>query len=401
MGEYSGNLDNSGARIVLASPLGDTILDVSYRDDWQPITDGAGFALVLSDENIATQFSSDSSQWRAGSVVNGTPGRADPLPLVFPRVVVNELLSHPSTGSGDLVELQNLSSVTASIGGWFLTDDFSKPMKYRIPGGVVIDPGGFYLMGSEQFSTNTPQPFGFSALGEAIYLFSGDSATNLTGYVHGFEFGPQREGLSGRYVDSTGQEQFVSQTEKTFAATNSRPAVPSLVFTEIMYHPADIFLNGAFWNDQEDEYIELFNRNDHSILLFDALSQSNAWKISGEVQFIFPTNAVVPAQSYLLLVPFDPITDFAQLEAFQKKYQVVPGSVIFGPYLGHLNNKKGTLELFESDPPILAADGTQTIPDILTERIDYSTDAPWEVGADGFGFSLQRKNSFYSGNGNT
>ena len=58
IGEYSEIMDNSGARIVLASPLGDTISDVSYRDDWQPITDGA-YARV-SDENIATHFSSDS-----------------------------------------------------------------------------------------------------------------------------------------------------------------------------------------------------------------------------------------------------------------------------------------------------------------------------------------------------
>ena len=53
-----------------------------------------------------------------------------------------------------------------------------------------------------------------------------------------FEFGPQREGRfhSDAHVDSTGQEQFVSQTEKKrFAAANSRPAVPSLVFTETVH----------------------------------------------------------------------------------------------------------------------------------------------------------------------
>ncbi|MDB6037647.1 MAG: CotH protein, partial [Verrucomicrobiales bacterium] len=345
-GEYIGNLDNHGERLTLVSRFGDIVLDFTYQDTFLPITDGAGFSLVLVDENVSAQLSTDSLEWHASSSFGGTPGVAEKATPAFPTVVVNELLSHAPPGSPDVVELQNLSPTAASVGGWFLTDDFNHPKKYRIREGTVIGPGGFFTLDSSDFTTNNTTSFGFSSLGESIYLFSGDAGTNLSGYVHGYSFGPQNEGVSfGRFVDSIGSEHFVAQSVTTFAATNARPLVPPVILSEIMYHPADLSLNGALWNDTEDEYIELWNRTDQSVPLFNPNVPTNSWKITGGVEFTFPTNTPLAGKSYLIVVGFDPATNLVKASAFRNKYGLSTDVPLTGPFSGHLGNAKETISL--------------------------------------------------------
>ena len=105
---------------------------------------------------------------------------------------MNELLASSAGNTGDFIELQNLSSFPADIGGWFLSDDPRSPKKYRIPSGTTIAPGGFWVATDESFGSNHPQagdtPFGLSALGDEAYLFSAEANGNLTGYSHGFAF---------------------------------------------------------------------------------------------------------------------------------------------------------------------------------------------------------------------
>lgn len=391
-GEYAGSLDNGGERLTLVTLAGDIVLDFSYQDTWQPITDGAGFSLVLADENISAQLSTQPDEWHTSGSFGGTPGSAEGTIQTFPKIVVNELWSHPQTNSPDRVELQNLSPDTASIGGWFLTDDFNNPKKYRIPNGTIIGPGSFFTLSSSDFATNNLTAFGFSSLGESVYVFSGDVSTNLTGYVHGYAFGAQKEGVSfGRYVDSTGSEHFVAQSANSFAATNARPLVPSVILNEIMYHPSDLLLNGSPWNDTEDEYIELYNRTDQPLPLFDSNNPTNRWKITGGVEFTFPTDTSLAAKSYLIVVSFDPATNPAQASIFRNKYSLSTGVVLTGPFSGHLGNTKETISLMLPDAPVKNSDGSTTVPYILAESLSYSSDLPGFEGADGFGFSLNRR----------
>jgi hypothetical protein len=388
-GEYGGNLDNGGEQLTLLSAAGDVVIDTNYRDDWQPITDGSGFSLVLANENIITQLSSSPSDWRASSEFNGSPGAEDGLAPVFPHVVVSELLNHAPAGSPDKVELQNLSTTFAAIGGWFLTDDPDSPAKYRIPDGTVIAPGDFYVIDGEQLA-NATVPFAFSSSGESVYLYSTDGGTNLTGYRHGFQFGAQAEGFSfGRYVDSTGREQFVTQTASTFGATNSNPWVPPIVISEIMFHPPDLPLNGALWNDTEDEYVELLNRTMQSVSLSSPTSATNTWRVSGDINFAFPANFTLPPNGYAILVSFDPTANPTQLAAFRSKYNIAPGATILGPFSGHLDNKNGSIKLEYPDN-----NGTATPPPyILAEQINYSASLLGLGGADGLGLSLHRKDT--------
>ena len=50
-GQYDGALGNSGNRLYLEGPFKEPILDFRYDPQWYPVTDGAGFSLVIRNEN--------------------------------------------------------------------------------------------------------------------------------------------------------------------------------------------------------------------------------------------------------------------------------------------------------------------------------------------------------------
>ncbi|HEY6229097.1 MAG TPA: CotH kinase family protein, partial [Verrucomicrobiae bacterium] len=395
-GEFVGQLDNSGEHITVIGKLKEPILDFTYNDAWLKITDGAGFALVLNDETVSPDKLNLQSSWRAGSVFNGTPGQPESASSEFPKVVINEAMTRPQGSGVAWVELQNLSSTPADISGWFLTDDFSAPKKYRVPSPKIIPAGGFLVLNGNDFrSSDALQPFILDPLGEEIYLFSGDAQTNLTGYVHGFKYGVQKTNETfGRYVTGAGAELFVSQQSSTINAANTGPAVPPVVVNEIMYHPVDVFANGAYWNDGDNEYIEIYNRSGATVSLFDAAHPTNSWKISGGANFVFPANASLDADNYALIVSFDPVASPARLAAFQQKYGVGAGVKIFGPYSGNLNNGGETITLSAPDGPL--PDGA--VPYVTLEEINYDNKAPWPAGADGTDFALTRRDAAKFGN---
>ncbi|MBL9134563.1 MAG: lamin tail domain-containing protein [Verrucomicrobiales bacterium] len=90
-GEYVGRLDNGGERLRLVDAANEEVLDFTYKDTWQPSTDGQGYSLVVVDEKATPDSWSMSNQWKASGVLNGTPGRADettPRPPDPPRLDV-------------------------------------------------------------------------------------------------------------------------------------------------------------------------------------------------------------------------------------------------------------------------------------------------------------------------
>jgi hypothetical protein len=394
-GEYTNQLNNAGESIAVSSPLQEPILSFKYNNSWYPITDGPGFSLVVADETLPPEDLVDLSAWRPSARFHGSPGQSDPPADLFPKVVVSEAVTRPAAGLS-WVELQNLSATVADVGGWFLTDNFDKPKKFRIPSETLIPPGGFHVFTGDDFrSPAALTPFSLSPQGEQIYLFSGDSNTNLTGYVHGFNYGDQNTNVAfGRYVNGVGEELFVSQSAITSGETNSGPTVAAVVISEIMYRPPDVVLNASLWNDTENEYIELFNRSRNAVHLFDPAYPTNRWKVNGEVELDFPSNAQIGPEEYLLLVHFDPVLDPAQLAAFRQKYGVPTEVQIFGPYQGNLNNTSGTLTLSLPDGPM--SDGR--VPYVLVDQVHYANEDPWAPGADGLGQALARHPTSLFGN---
>jgi hypothetical protein len=394
-GQYTGNLGNGGDHLVLVGPLGEPILDF-YYNDWYRTTDGTGFSLVIANETLPPSAWGDQQSWRPSRELGGSPGQANPAPPAIAPMVVNELLTHTDPPACDAVELYNPTTAAVDLSGWFLTDDFNSPLQYRIPAGTTIAAGGYLVFYSTNSfgQTNPPSAtsFQFSAHGEEVYLFSGGAATtNLTGYVHGFDFGAQFNGATfGRYVTTSGKEVFVSQIRPTLGGPNAGPRVGPVVLSEIMYYPPDVLTNGVAVDNSQDEYIELMNITGEDVPLYDPVYRTNNWRLQDAVDYVFPTNVVIPSGGRVLVVNFDPANS-AQAEAFRQTYSVPAGVPLFGPYGGKLNNDSDVIELMRPDqpePPTQPDAGT--VPYVLVERISYSSQAPWPTNGIGLGAALQR-----------
>jgi len=391
-GAYLGNLENNGETIRLDDAVGEKILEFKYNNSWYPITDGLGFSLVIKDENASWDTWADAQSWRPSSQLGGSPSLDDPAPPAIPAVLVNEALTRtdfpPPT---DTIELYNPTAAAADIGGWFLTDDFNTPKKYRIPNGTSIAAGGYITFNESQFNPNpgVPPSFALSANGDEVYLFSGDANTNLTGYVHGFNFGAAEDGVSfGRYITSDGEEHFVAQSARSLGSANAGPKVGPIVVSEIMYRPPDIGTN----DNSLDEYIELFNLSPDAVNLYDPTLTTNTWQIKGGVDFVFPQGTSLAAGQYLLLVNFNP-ADTTTASAFRARFGVPDAVALFGPYGGKLDNSSDNVEL--KKPTILTGG---IVAYVLVDKVSYKDSAPWPPGADGYGLSLQRKATHQYGN---
>ncbi|MCR9247541.1 MAG: CotH kinase family protein [bacterium] len=71
-GEFLGSLSNTADSFVVRGGVGELIARVSYDDGWYRETDGKGRALVL---RVPARECVGKTDWRAGQVAGGTPGR--------------------------------------------------------------------------------------------------------------------------------------------------------------------------------------------------------------------------------------------------------------------------------------------------------------------------------------
>ena len=74
----SGGLSNGGELIELRDRAGIVVHEFSYDDSWVIESDGGGASLNVVDDGATPGQWDNSSQWRASSAINGTPGTADP-----------------------------------------------------------------------------------------------------------------------------------------------------------------------------------------------------------------------------------------------------------------------------------------------------------------------------------
>jgi hypothetical protein len=397
VGPFLGQLDNAGERLTLKGPLLEPILDFSFDNRWHPITDGHGFSLAVVDTGAALSTWALRESWRPSGALLGSPGQPEPVAPTLPAVWINEALAHTDPPLVDTIEVRNPASVAAEVGGWFLSDDFETPKKFRIPTGTKIPAHGFIVFSDADFNVPGPNGFLLRSTGDQVYLFSGDASANLTGYLHGFEFGASTNAVSlGRYLNSMGDEHFVAQTARSLGAPNLGPRIGPVVVNEIMYHPPPV--NGTN-NNTRDEYLELYNISDQPVLLFDPAARTNTWHLRGGVSFDFPTNVTLPAGGYLLVASFDPVLRPGDLAAFRAKYGLSPSVPIFGPYEGRLENEGEQVRLLRPDPPqTVPGPDLGQVPYVLVEAIDYVNVIPWPASANATGQSIQRLVSGHYGN---
>jgi hypothetical protein len=395
-GQFVGALDNAGENLRLEDAVGEKVLEFAYNNSWYPTTDGLGFSLVIVNDLAPWNTWGEKASWRASTVVNGSPGVGDAAPVVQPPILITEALTHTDLPQLDTIELHNPTPTNVNLGGWFLTDDFFAPKKYRIPNPTAIPPGGYLKFTTDQFGVGS-DGFALNELGEMVYLFSADTQTNLTGYYDGFDFGEAPNGVSfGRYADSQGGDHYVLQSVNTLGTNNALPRVGPLVIAEIMYRPPD--LAGRADNDL-NEYIRLKNITATNVPLwcifttqpgYGLAARTNTWRLRNAVDFNFPTNQSLAAGAQVVIVGFDPATNAAQVAAFRLAYGISADVSLYGPWSGKLDNSEDTIELKYPDVPEVTSSNV-IIPYVLVDKVTYHDGAPWPACGDGLGLSLQRR----------
>ncbi|MBN1391858.1 MAG: lamin tail domain-containing protein, partial [Sedimentisphaerales bacterium] len=324
--------------------------------------------------------------------IDGSPGWDDSGIIPNPgAIVINEVMSHSHAEAPDWIELYNTTANPINIGGWFLSDSDTDPLKYRFAAGTTIPVYGYIVVsedvnfGSSASDPGRLIPFALSENGEMVCLASAlDGNSTLTGYRDKEDFGPSETGISfGRYYKtSTDSYNFVPMAGSTPGYANTYPKVGPVVISEIMYHP-DWPPNSPYENDQY-EFIELRNISTGPVTLYDSV-QGAPWKLTDGIDFTFPAEpneVTIPAGGRILVVK--------NLTAFNWRY---PGlsAITYGPYDGKLDNAGERVQLGKPGD-----EGYY----IRVDRIDYSDGSHpggepgdvdlWPTGADGAGNSLTR-----------
>jgi hypothetical protein len=376
------NLDGEGEVLRIASPaLG--VIDTVFFGTQAP--------------GVSAGRLPDGSDSFADFAETPTPAESNYRPL--PNAVINEVLSHTDDPLEDAIELYNPSSQGIDLSGWFLSDSAGDFKKYRIADGTFLPAGGYRVFYQTQFNTGGPGGFTLdSAGGDQVHLSEADAAGNLSGRRAVARFGAAANGVSfGRY-ETCHSVDFVAMSRRTFGQDapaslaqfrtgagrfNASPKVGPVVINELMYHPP-----GATNTDNTlDEYIELHNFSGSSVTLDDPGHPANTWRLRGGVSFVFPQGVTLPAGGYAMVVSFDPVTSPAQLAAFRALYGISASAPVFGPYSGKLDNGGESVEVYRPDAPQA---GSGYVPYLLVDRVEYGDSAPWPVGGDGDGASLQR-----------
>jgi len=390
-GEYAGNLNNAGERLVLQDAAGQIIHDFRFRDAWYGITGGLGFSLTVREPGVTGANAwGDKSVWRPSAQVGGSPGVDDTGDVPeLGAVVVNELLANSLAGEPDWIELHNTTDRMIHIGGWFLSDDAQDLTKYEIAAGATIAPGGYAVFYEDEHFGNANdagchEPFALRRNGETVYLQSGADGI-LTGYSETEKFDASETGVSlGRHRKSTGAFNFVALSQPTPGQANAEPVVGPVVINEIMYNPAD---------SAEVEYVELLNISDAPVMLYDE-ARGAPWRFTDDpddpgIEYFFPTDVPV------VLAPGEVLILTENLIAFQGTHAMADLQIVaWGG--GRLSNGGDKIQL--SKPGDEEADGMRHW--IRVDRVVYSDGShaedfptgvdPWPVEADGQGQALSR-----------
>ncbi len=376
--EFQGQLSNSGEEVEISDVALDTVLfsvNYSASPPWPlgPAGNGPSLVAIHQDSLFATQLASN---WSVSSLNNGKPGEEDVAADIAP-IIITELLTHTDLPQLDAIEIFNPGTDAVDIGGWFLSDNKNMPKKYRIPDSAIIN-GGEYLVFDESDFNAEPDSEGSFALGAhggEAFIFSADSAGQLTGYVHGVEFGELENGQSfGRYENSTGEIHYTILEELTLGSENATPLVGPLVISEIMYNPG---LEGF-------EYIRIENITDEEIPLYDPDYPQNSWKVSG-LNFDFPAAlSIAPKASLIVAMGVENELDF-------RLHYKINSSVPLVISKGQLSNGGETLTLKKPEEPFVDSSSMkEVVPYMDVDKVKYSDNAPWPTDADGIGFALKR-----------
>ena len=219
IGEYSGQLSNSGEQLVLMDRSRRVMDSLSYSDDgeWPVAPDGTGVSLAKKNRDAASERAEN---WVSSGLIGGTPGAPNfGVPgTVAPTLSINETAS--ATDPSFWVELVNHGANSIDLSGYVVASTGGGQHSLA---GSILAPGQFHVITAAQLGFDVDS-------GDRLYVVSPDGlsvvdAISITGR------------LMGRAPDGTGPLQFPNVA--TPGAANSFAFHDEVVINEIMYHHID------------------------------------------------------------------------------------------------------------------------------------------------------------------
>lgn len=389
---FTKSLANEGEMVTFVDFNNTVITEVKYDDvyPWPTSPDGTGFSLVpvsispIGNQNVA-------SQWRASSLVGGSPGKDDLLIETDP-VIITEVLTNAVNPQSDAIELYNPNNNAVNIGGWLLCNNPSLTDAWTIPAGTSIPAKsyltfyqGHYVGANLQYAANEfGLSFSISHMGEAVYIFAANNGTP-TGYSYGFDLETTLPGVSyGTYTTSTNEVHVVPFVSQTFNSANSAVQVGPVVITNIMYNPPSVVGMPAGC-----EFIMIKNISSQSIKLYDENNPANVWKLNG-TSFYFPQNISIAAGEVIYIKSAD-ISD----TEFRTRYELTANTQLF-TFNGSLNNGGETISIQKPLAPVVTSEQT-IVPYATIDKVKYNDQQPWP-DVNNNGLMLQRIDNSAYGN---
>jgi hypothetical protein len=356
LGGFTNSLPNSKGSIRLCKRSGGVVLTIDYSDEpsWPIAADGPGHSLVLTRPSWGEN---NPKAWAASATIGGSPGGADPVPgSPLDSVMINELLSRADAAKGYL-ELYNRSVFPVDISGCVLTDD-AAIHKYIVPTNTTIPAGDFIHILQDTLN------FALPISGGRVFLINPAHDRVLDAV----QFEGQEKGVpSGRYPD--GADAFYRLATPTPGAANAAALVDKVVLNELMYNPIS--------RDDDDQFVELYNRGTAPVSLA-------GWRLAGGINFTFPTNSTLAADSYLVIA--------RNLARLLTNYANLGPSNAVGNFSGRLSHDGERVVLAKSGIQILTNSFGEPFTNsyaIPVDEVSYGTSGRWGKWADGGGSSLE------------
>ncbi len=368
-------LSNEGDVIdVKLSNKGDISCSYSKDPPWPSLANGKGRTLVYKGGNAA-----QAASWGASAEPNGKPGVGDDKWLTTSNIRLNEIM--PTTTTSDAwVELYNAGSEPVDVTGWVFESKI-RDQKLSIKEGTV--PAGGYLV--LEAKTSFDEELIVSDIGGAYYLYGatdGDESSLLL---------PSSKLSSGVVDLSDGSTAQGALKTATKGEANSALYIGSLIINEIQYHPnAD--------DPNQVEFLELKNTSDAAIVPYEKLTSGDVrgWKVEG-INFEFANTDTIPAGGLAVLFPESLKTVLGE-DVIRSRYSI-GNEVKVKFYSGKLSNRGETIAV--KKPYFHQKDASNPLNDQWfydwSDATLYSDN--WSGNgidykrADGYGYSLQRKDT--------
>ena len=283
------------------------------------------------------------------------------------RVVINELLANSDAPPGtDWLELYNPGSTAVDLSNVYLSDDPLDLLKYKIPDGIVLQPGEFWAV--RQGTPPDGFGFGLDFSGETIYVTAAtnDPVPEPVRVLDAVRYGAMPPDVTfGRFPD--GSDYFGFLASATFGGPNAQPALGDIVINEIMYcHPT---------HDERYEYVELYNRGSSTVSL-------SGWAFTDGISYEFAADTQILPGSYLVVAK-DP-------NFLASAYpDLAVGSNLVGPYTGDLADHSERIRLsypLEQENPSTGQLETYMV---TADEVTYYDGGRWPSWANGQGASLE------------